>query len=152
MTRMTKQKRTLIRLVIISFGISRAILSHQSQVEPTRVRNGHQESARANRSKPGPPGWYIKWPEWLSKWGHFLCMLLYHMTQMTKQKRTHLCQIVYHMTPMTKQRKTLIRLVIISFDISRALLSHQNQGEPTRVRNGHQEPARANQSKPGPPG
>ena len=48
---MTKQKRTLIRLVIILFGFSRAILSQQGQSEPTKVRNGHQETARANESR-----------------------------------------------------------------------------------------------------
>ena len=52
---------------------------------------------------------------------------------------------------MTKQKRTLIRLVIISFDISTAIQSHQSQGEPTRVRNGHQEPARAIEIKPEPP-
>ena len=35
--------------------ISRAIQNHQSQGEPTRVRNGHQESAWAKESKPEPP-------------------------------------------------------------------------------------------------
>ena len=55
MTQMTKQKRTLIRLVIISFDISIAILSNKSQGEPRKVRNGHQETAGANESKPEPP-------------------------------------------------------------------------------------------------
>ena len=52
MIKMTEQKRKLIRLVIISFNIYRAIQSQQSQGEPTIVRNGHQEPARANESKP----------------------------------------------------------------------------------------------------
>ena len=52
---------------------------------------------------------------------------------------------------MTKQKRTLIRMVNISFDNSRAIQSYQSQGEPTRVRNGHQEPARANESRPEPP-
>ena len=48
---------------------------------------------------------------------------------------------------MTKQ----IRFVIISFDISIAIQSHERQDGPTRVWNTHQEPARANESKPEPP-
>ena len=56
MTQMSKQKRTLIILVIISFDIYRASQSHQSQGEPTRVKIGYLELARANQSKPGPPG------------------------------------------------------------------------------------------------
>ena len=55
MTQMTEQKRKLIRLFITSFDISRAIQSHQSQGEPTRVRNDLQEPARDNESKPEPP-------------------------------------------------------------------------------------------------
>ena len=55
---------------------------------------------------------------------------------------------VYHITQMIKQKRTLIRLVIILFDIFRAIQSHQSQGEPTRVSNGHQELASANERKP----
>ena len=55
MTQMTMQKRKLIRLVIISFDIIRTTQSHQSQDEPTRVRNGHQEQAKANEIKSEPP-------------------------------------------------------------------------------------------------
>ena len=38
------------------------------------------------------------------------------------------------MTQMTKHKRTLIRLVITSLDISRAIQSHQSQGESPRVR------------------
>ena len=55
MTEMTKKKKTLIRFVIISFNISRATDSHQSQGEPNRVSNGHLWQARANERKPEPP-------------------------------------------------------------------------------------------------
>jgi hypothetical protein len=133
---MTKKKRNLIRLVIIQFDISRAIQSHQSQGEPIRVRNGHQEPDRAIESKPEPVSHpdsisnvandqakedtfyvsqYIIWPKWISKTGYY------------------------------------IRLVIISFDHYVAIQSHQSQGKPTRVGNGHQEPARANETKLMPP-
>ena len=63
MKQMSKQKRTLIRLVIISLDIYRAIQSQQSQGEPTIVRNGHQEPAGANESKPEPSGKYRKCPD-----------------------------------------------------------------------------------------
>ena len=90
---MTKQERILIRIAIISFDISIVIQSHKRQGEPTRVRNSHQEPARANESKPEPPSWYSKYPEWLSKRGHFLCQLVYHMTPMTRKKRTLFSQL-----------------------------------------------------------
>ena len=70
---MTKEKRTLIRFIIISFDISRAIQSLKSQSEPTRVRNWYREPARDNESKPEPPSYYKKCLEWLSNRGHFLC-------------------------------------------------------------------------------
>ena len=60
MTQMTEQKIKLIRLVITSFDISRAIQSYQSEGKPTRVRNGHLEPAIANERKPEPPKLYIK--------------------------------------------------------------------------------------------
>ena len=63
MIQMTKQKRTLIRLVIVSFDIYRTIQSYQSQGKPTRVRIGHQEPSTANESKPEPPIKYVKCPE-----------------------------------------------------------------------------------------
>ena len=63
MIQMTKPKRTLIRIAIISFDISISIQSHKRQGEPTRVRNSHQEPARATESKPDPPSWFSKYPE-----------------------------------------------------------------------------------------
>ena len=48
------------------------------------------------------------------------------------------------MIQMTKRKMTIIRLVIISFDISSAIQSHKSKGEHPRFRNGHQEPARDN--------
>ena len=90
---MTKKKRTLIRIAIISFDISLVIQSHKRQGEPTRVRNSHLEPARENESKPKPPSWYSKHPELLSKRGHFLYQLVYHMTPMTRKKRTLFSQL-----------------------------------------------------------
>ena len=55
------------------------------------------------------------------------------------------------MNQMTKQKRTVISFAIISFDISIAIQSHKRQGEPTRVRKSHLEPARANERKPEPP-
>ena len=60
---MAKEKKTLIRFVIISSDISRAIKIHKSQGEPTRVRNGHQEPARDIESKLKPPSYYSKCSE-----------------------------------------------------------------------------------------
>ena len=63
MNLMTKEKKTLINFVIISFDISRAIKIHKSQGEPTRVRNGHQEPAKDNKCMPEPPSYYSKCSE-----------------------------------------------------------------------------------------
>jgi hypothetical protein len=51
---------------------------------------------------------------------------------------------------MTKEKNIVVGFIIIYYDISRAIQSHKSQGEPTRLRNGHQEPARDNESKPEP--
>ena len=93
------------------------------------VTNCQLEPARANESMPKPLRQYIKCLNRLSKRANFLCQLVYHMTYLTKHKRK------------------LIRLSIISFDLSRAIQSHQSQVEPTRVMNGHHECAKAHKSK-----
>ena len=55
MNQMTKQKRTLIRFVFISFGISIAIQSHKRQGEPTRVRKVIKSQAEQIKVSPSHP-------------------------------------------------------------------------------------------------
>ena len=67
---------------------------------------------------------------------------------MTKQKRKLFMSATISYDPNDLAKKILIRLVIISFDISRAIQSHLNTGELTRIRDGHQEPIKVSQSHP----